>query len=69
MSDVSYRSYVIRIWVGAQPGGITRAEIEQVRSGIEVVVEGDAAERLAGAIEASLADARQASAREAKEMR
>ena len=67
MSDASYRSYVIRIRVSAQPGRQTRAEIEQVRSGIEVVIEGEPAERLAGAIEASLADARPMPAPDAKE--
>lgn len=68
MSDASYRSYVIRIRIGAQPGGLTRAEIEQVRSGIEVVVEGEPAERLAGAIEASLAEAWPSPAQDAKEL-
>lgn len=68
MSDASVRSYLIRIVVSGRSDELIRADIEQVRTGIQVVVVGDAAERLAGAIEASLADARPSSAPQAKEM-
>jgi hypothetical protein len=65
-----YSSYLIRIRDDVAPDGVTRAEIEHVRSGIQIVVEGEAAQRLEELIEASLADARPspAPARHAKEI-